>query len=102
MPAGEFYFGQHEDIESTGVRIMVTDVTVSQYADFLNAALRGWLCKIGRRKIVSFYPGDEYRGLSTRERSSGQLALHPLDDPSQRIKFDGTTFFSQEGYANHP
>ena len=39
VPAGEFYFGQHEHIENTeAYEIMVTNVTVSQYADFLNAA----------------------------------------------------------------
>ena len=40
IPAGEFYFGQHEDIETTeAYEIMITDVTAAQYADFLNAAL---------------------------------------------------------------
>jgi hypothetical protein len=38
--AGEFHFGQHEDMESTeAYEIMVTDVTAQQYADFLNAAV---------------------------------------------------------------
>ena len=32
IPAGEFYYGQHEDIETTAAyEIMITDVTVSQY-----------------------------------------------------------------------
>ena len=39
IPAGEFYYGQHNDIKSTDAyEIMVTDVTVGQYATFLNAA----------------------------------------------------------------
>jgi len=40
IPAGEFYFGQHEDIETTDAyEIMITNVTAAQYAAFLNAVL---------------------------------------------------------------
>ena len=40
IPASEFHFGQHEDIESTeAYEIMITDVTAAQYANFLNIAL---------------------------------------------------------------
>ena len=104
VPAGEFYFGQHEDVESTDAyEIMVTDVTVSQYADFLNAALADGYVKMDAEKIVGFYPGDEYNGTKHEERiEAGDWLFIPLDDPSQRIKFDGTAFSSQEGYANHP
>ncbi|MFN8383704.1 MAG: SUMF1/EgtB/PvdO family nonheme iron enzyme [Anaerolineales bacterium] len=104
VPAGEFYFGQHEDIESTDAyEIMVTDVTVSQYADFLNTALADGTVKMDAEKIVGFYPGDEFRGVKHEERiEAGDWLFIPLDDPSQRIKFDGSTFSSQEGYTNHP
>jgi formylglycine-generating enzyme required for sulfatase activity len=79
VPAGEFYFGQHEDIESTDAyEIMVTDVTVSQYADFLNAALADGYVKMDAEKIVGFYPGDEFRGVKHEGKNrSGRLALHP-------------------------
>ncbi len=104
VPAGEFYFGQHEDIESAeAYEIMITDVTAAQYADFLNAALADGTVKIDREKIVSFYPGDEYNGVKHEERiEAGDWLFIPLDDPSQKIKFDGTTFSVQEGYTNHP
>lgn len=104
VPAGEFYFGQHEDIESTDAyEIMVTDVTVSQYADFLNAALADGTVKMDAEKIVSFYPGDEYNGVKHEERiEAGDWLFIPLDDASQRIKFDGTSFIAQAGYENHP
>lgn len=104
VPAGEFYFGQHEDVETTeAYEIMITDVTVSQYADFLNAALADGTVKMDGEKIVSFYPGDEYNGTKHEERiEAGDWLFIPLDDPSQRIEFDGTTFSVQEGYANHP
>jgi formylglycine-generating enzyme required for sulfatase activity len=104
IPAGEFYFGQHEDVESTDAyEIMVTNVTTAQYADFLNAALADGTVKVDGGKIVSFYPGDQYNGVKHEEKiEAGDWLFIPLDDPSQRIKFDGTTFSSQEGYANHP
>ena len=104
IPAGEFYFGQHEDIEVTAAyEIMITDVTTQQYADFLNSALADGYIKIDGEQVVGFYPGDEFRGVKHEERiEAGDWLFIPLDDPSQRIKFDGSTFSSQEGYANHP
>ena len=104
VPAGEFYFGQHEDIESTDAyEIMVTDVTTAQYADFLNAALADGTVKVDAEKIVSFYPGDEYNGVKHEEKiEAGDWLFIPLDDASQRIKFDGNTFTVQQGYENHP
>ena len=104
IPAGEFHFGQHEDIETTeAYEIMITDVTSSQYADFLNAAFADGYIKIDGEKIVGFYPGDEFRAVKHEEEiKAGDWVYIPLDDPSQRIKFDGTIFTAQEGYANHP
>ncbi len=104
IPAGKFHFGQHEDIETTAAyEIMITDVTSSQYADFLNAAFADGYIKIDGEKIVGFYPGDEFHAVKHEEEiKAGDWVYIPLDDPSQRIKFDGTTFTAQEGYANHP
>jgi len=106
IPAGEFYFGQHEDFESTeAYEIMITDVTAAQYADFLNAALAAGYVKVAERgdKIVGFYPGDEFRGVKHEEEiKAGDWSYIPLNDPSQRIKFDGAVFNVQSGYENHP
>lgn len=104
VPAGEFYFGQHEDIETTDAyEIMVTDLTTTQYADFLNAALADGYVKVDGEKIVGYYPGDEFHGVKHEEEiKAGDWLFIPLDDPSQRIKFDGTTFTVQSGYENHP
>ena len=67
IPAGEFYFGQHDDIETTeAYQIMITDVTAAQYADFLNTALADGYVKVDGEKIVGFYPGDEFRGHMVR------------------------------------
>jgi len=104
IPAGEFHFGQFEDVESTeAYEIMITNVTVRQYADFLNAALADGSVKIADDEIVGFYPGDIFRGVKHEEEiSAGDWILVPLDDPSQRIQFDGTNFIAQPGYENHP
>ena len=104
IPAGEFYFGQHDDIETTeAYQIMITDVTAAQYADFLNTALADGYVKVDGEKIVGFYPGDEFHGVKHEEKiEAGDWLFIPLNDPSQRIKFDGETFTVQAGYENHP
>jgi formylglycine-generating enzyme len=104
IPAGEFYFGQHEDIRTTETyEIMITDVTAAQYADFLNAALAAGYVKNNNDQIVGYYPGDEFHAVKHEEEiKAGDWKYIPLDDPSQRIKFDGKTFTVQLGYENHP
>jgi formylglycine-generating enzyme required for sulfatase activity len=104
VPAGEFYFGQHEDVETTDAyEIMVTDVTTAQYAEFLNAALANGYVKVNAEEIVGYYPGDEFHGVKHEEEiKSGDWLFVPLSDPSQRIEFNGSTFTVQDGYENHP
>ena len=104
IPAGEFYFGQHNDIKTTeAYEIMVTDVTTAQYADFLNQALAEGDVKVSGDQIVGYYPGDEFHGVKHEEKiAAGDWMLIPLNDPSQRIKFDGQSFTVQTGYENHP
>jgi formylglycine-generating enzyme required for sulfatase activity len=104
IPAGEFTFGQHEDIESTDAyQIMVTDITASQYAGFLNAALAEGYVKLDGDQVLGYYPGDPFNGVKHEEQiKAGDWLFVPLDDPSQRVKFDGTRFTVQPGYENHP
>lgn len=105
IPAGEFYFGQHEQVATTDAyEIMVTDVTVSQYADFLNAALTEEYVKLGGEQVVGYYPGDEFRGVKHEEKiEAGDWLLVPLEDASQKIVFTSETKFSgKQGYENHP
>jgi len=104
VPVGEFYYGQHENIEATDAyEIMITDVTVRQYADFLKAAQADGSVKIVNDEIVGYYPGDVFRGVKHEEEiKAGDWPYIPLDDPSQRVKFDGNTFNPQSGYENHP
>lgn len=105
IPAGEFYFGQYEDVETTyAYEIMVTDVTVSQYADFLTSARADGFIKIVDEKIIGFYPGDPFYGVKHEERiDAGDWLFIPLNDPSVRIAATSkTTWEAQEGYENHP
>lgn len=104
IPAGEFHHGQFDEIASTDAyEIMITDVTTQQYADFLNAALANGYVKLDGGQIVGFYPGDEFRGVKHEEKiEAGDWVFIPLDDPSQRVKFQNERFIGQEGYENHP
>jgi formylglycine-generating enzyme required for sulfatase activity len=106
IPAGEFYSGQHEEESFTipeDYEIMVYLVTTSQYADFLNAALGDGTIKIDNDRIVSFYPGDEFRGVKHEEKiEAGDWIYIPLRDPALRLNFDGSNFTVKEGYENHP
>ena len=104
IPAGEFYFGQHEHLENTeAYEIMVTNVTVNQYAEYLNAALADGSVKMVDSEIVGFYPGDPFRGYEHEEEIKvGDWIFIPLDDPSQRVQFNNGVFSAQPGYENHP
>jgi formylglycine-generating enzyme required for sulfatase activity len=104
IPAGQFYFGQHEEVVSTAAyEIMLTDVTTAQYAAFLNEALAAGYVKVNGDQIVGYYPGDEFHGVKHEERiDAGDWLFIPLNDPSQRVRLDNTTFTVQPGYENHP
>jgi formylglycine-generating enzyme len=104
IPAGEFFYSQHDEVQTTtAYEIMVTDVTVSQFADFLNTALADSAVNLTAEGVVGFYPGDVFRGFKHEEEiAAGDWLYIPVNDPSQRVKFDGSTFTSQPGYENHP
>ncbi len=104
IPVGDFYFGQTDQVVATDdYEIMVTDVTTTQYAEFLNEALSTGFIKVEGDQISGDYPGDEFHGVKHEERiDPGDYIFIPLSDPSQRIRFDGTVFTVQAGYENHP
>lgn len=105
VPAGEFLAGQHDDRVTIdyAYEIMVTDVTVAQYVDFLNAALADGTVEVGQRAVIDTYPGDPYAGARHEMRiDSGDYPLVPLDDPASRFTFDGSAFAVKAGWENHP
>ncbi len=104
IPAGVFISGQHEDqVETPAYEIMITNVTTTQYADFLNEALASGEVKVNGDQIVGYYPGDAFHGVKHEERiDPGDWIFIPIEDPSQRLDFDGSAFTVQPGYENHP
>jgi formylglycine-generating enzyme required for sulfatase activity len=105
IPAGSFLEGQFDHPASIDYdyQMMVTDVTVSQYVDFLNAALLDGTLKLNGNQIAGFYPGDVFHGVKHEvEIKAMNYIFVPLDDPASRFTFDGATFSAISGYENHP
>ena len=105
IPAGEFLSGQKNKAVSIDYdyQIMVTDVTVAQYVDFLNKAIDNSTLKVDGEKIVGYYPGDPFHGAKHEMRiDAGDYIIVPLDDPASPFRFDGETFSANTGWENHP
>jgi formylglycine-generating enzyme required for sulfatase activity len=105
IPAGEFLYGQFNapTMVDYDYEMMVTDVTVSQYLAFLNAALADGTLNIDGERIAGFYPGDVFHAVKHEvEITAADYIFVPLNDPASRFSFDGTTFSVNAGYENHP
>ena len=117
VPAGEFPYGQHDHITMVDhdYQIMVTDVTVEQYADFLNKAAASGDVKVGEFEVEAgetvwtqqgaggFYPGDPFDGYKHEEEiKAGEKLYIPVDEKGLRLNVDGQTFSAIPEYANHP
>ncbi len=117
VPAGEFHYGQHDHITMVDYtyQIMVTDVTVDQYATFLNEAIASGDISIGEFELEAgetiwteggaggFYEGDPFDGYKHEEEiKAGDKLYVPLHDEGLRLIFDGQTFSAIPEYANHP
>lgn len=105
IPAGMFYFGQHEEMATIEqpFEMMVTDVTNAQYARYLNEALARGTFKIDGDNVVGYYPGDAFHGHKHEvEIKAGDWLHVPLRDPNLRLTFDGSAFRVRPGYENHP
>jgi len=90
IPAGGFYHGQAAELEEIAYdyEIMVTDVTVAQYVDFLNAALADGSLRVDGDQVVGFYPGDKFHAVKHEiEISPADYIFAPLDDPASRFTF---------------
>ena len=105
IPAGGFVSGQFDEPKeiSYDYEIMVTDVTVAQYAKYLNAALADGTLKADGERIVGFYPGDAFHGVKHEvEITATDYIYVPLNDPASRYTFDGGTFKATTGFEDHP
>jgi formylglycine-generating enzyme required for sulfatase activity len=116
VPAGEFPYGQHDDITMVDYdyEIMVTDVTVAQYAGYLNEALADSDVYIGEFEVKiedfvqkdtgvgGYYPGEPFHGYEHEfPVSSGDYIHVPFAD-GLRMTRDGEAFTPIEAYDNHP
>jgi formylglycine-generating enzyme required for sulfatase activity len=105
VPAGSFLAGQaaRPTMMDHAYQIMVTDVTVSQYVDYLNKASADGTLKADGEGIVGFYPGDPFGGAKHElEISAKEYVFVPANDPASRFRYDGTRFTAMPGYENHP
>jgi formylglycine-generating enzyme required for sulfatase activity len=105
IPAGSFLSGQFDDPVTIDYdyQIMVTDVTVTQYVNYLNSALADGTLRVEEDKVIGFYPGDAYHAAKHElEIATGDYIYAPLNDPASHFRFDGTNFSAVQGYANHP
>lgn len=105
VPAGEFLQGQFaKEIEiDYDYEIMVTDVTNSQYADFLNAALSDGSAKLAGSQIEGYYAGDSFAGARHEvEINAGNYIYIPVDDPYLRVVLNENKFSALPDWSNHP
>jgi formylglycine-generating enzyme required for sulfatase activity len=105
IPAGEFLLGQFEKetLIDYDYEIMVTPVTNSQFASYLNEALEDGSIKVIENQIVGYYPGDPFQAGHHEERvEEGDYIYIPLNDPALRLEFDGEKFTAMDTWANHP
>jgi len=117
IQAGEFPYGQHDHTTMVDYdyQVMVTNVTVEQYATFLNQALESGDISVGEFELEAgetiwseegaggFYKGDPFDGYKHEEEiKAGDNLYVPLHDLGLRLTFDGQTFSAMPEYANHP
>jgi formylglycine-generating enzyme required for sulfatase activity len=105
IPAGEFFFGQHEHVTPIDYdfEAMVTTVTNEQFAQYLNEALAAGDLDVVDESIVAYYPGDTFHGGRHEEEIAPGDWLHvPLAEPGLRLRHEDGVFTSVSGYENHP
>jgi len=117
VPAGEFPLGQHDHMTMVDYdyKIMITDVTNQQYADFLNEVLAAGEISIGEIEIEAGeeiivvdgvygnYPGDPFDGYKHEfEVKAGDKIYIPVGEDGLRLTFDGQSFSAIPEFANHP
>lgn len=107
IPAGKFLHGQSAEptIIDYDYEIMVNDVNVAQYLQFLtNSTFIDGELKISGNQITGFYPGDVFRGVKHEEEiEAGYYIIIPLNDPASRFIYNNEVGFrAKTGYEDHP
>ena len=115
IPAGEFPYGQHDHMTDVDdYQIMITDVTVEQYANFLNDTVASGDVSVGDFEVEAgeevwneegaggYYGGDPFDGYKHEEEIKAGDHLYMPFTEGLRLNFDGQTFSAISEYANHP
>jgi formylglycine-generating enzyme required for sulfatase activity len=117
VPAGVYPSGQHDhpvDLDYD-YQIMISDVTVQQYATYLGKALQAGLIQIGSVKVIEDenissvygvigdYAGDPFDGYKHEDSiEAGEKLLFPLEGLGERVAYTGHTFSYLPEFINHP
>ncbi len=105
IPAGAFFKGRHshETNINYDYEIMLTHVTNSQYAGFLNSAVKDGKISVNDTAVLGYYPGDEFFGYKHEEKvTKGDKLLMPVNEEGMHIKYNNYLFEVDKGYENHP
>ncbi len=104
IPAGDFFFGQHDDVvELPDYEIMTTLVTNQQYAEFLNKHIAAGDLMVEGDQVTVYYEGDEFRGVKHEEEiAAGNWPLLTIHEPATHLNYNAGEFTPQPGFENHP
>ena len=105
IPAGDFYFGQHEELTKVdyAFEMMVALVTNKQYADFLNKAIAEGKIKIADNKVMTPYVGDKFIGRRHEKKIlAGDYPMLTISNKDLRVTYDSKLFAAKSPYENHP
>ena len=105
IPAGEFFQGQHDHatLIDYDYEIMLTTVTNTQFAQFLNTAGQDGSIIFDEGQPFGFYGGDEFLGHKHEEEiPAGDYLLTELGGPASRLRQQDGSCSSVTGYASHP
>ena len=116
VPAGDFPSGQQDHLTYVDeFQIMITDVTVEQYANYLNDAIASGDVTVGDFVVkaaeeVSFvvegaggyYEGDPFDAYKHEEEIEAGDKLFAAMEEGLRMTYDGSAFAAMDAYVNHP
>lgn len=102
---GEFLAGQHK--KRTNIEydyeIMVTPVTNTQYADYLNTNLASGKITIKDNKVFGFYPGDKFNKFKHEfEIKAGDKLHMMLGSQGLGIENRDGKYNAKKDWENHP
>jgi len=105
IPAGKFIYGlnEKEKVIPYDFEIMVTEVTYSQYAKYLNKALSLTNIKIKDGDIYGYYRGDKFnKGRHEKPVKEGEYKYYSLKGQKSRINLVNGKCVVSKGYEKFP